>query len=73
MKKATSYPGMTKKEYQRLLKKSKVVLSFVGEKYVKQSESMIKEIEEQHKRNDLKLVKDKSISIPPILVRKKHR
>lgn len=61
MREKVPYPGMTKKEYKKLLKKSKVVLSFVGEKYVEQYHSMIREIEEQHKRNAEKLATDKEI------------
>lgn len=61
MKRKAPYPGMTKKEYKELLRKSKVVLSFVGEKYVKQSKSMIREIEEQHRRNDEKLTRDNKV------------
>ena len=59
MKKPT--PGMTKKEYKKLLKKSKVILSFVGDKYVKQYSNMIREIEEQHRRNAEKLACDSTI------------
>lgn len=61
MKGKTPYPGMTKKEYKRLLKESKVVSSFVGEKYVLQYESMIREIEDQHRRNAQKLAQDNTI------------
>ncbi len=60
-KKTTPYPGMTKKEYKKLLKKSKVVLTFANEKYVRQYKSMISEIEEQHRRNAQKVANDKEI------------
>ena len=68
----TPYPGMTKNEYKRLLKKSKVVLSFVGEKYVKQYPSMMREIESQHRRNAEKLVKD-NIKIGDLVVKNKKK
>lgn len=68
----TPYPGMTKKEYKRLLKKSKVILSFVGEKYVKQHQSMIREIEGQHRRNSQKLARDNTI-IGSALVRTRKK
>ena len=50
MKEQTPYPGMTKKEYEELLKRSKVVSTFVNEKYVSHYESIIREIEAQHRR-----------------------
>ena len=72
MKGKTPYPGMTKKEYKRLLKESKVVSSFVGEKYVLQYESMIREIEDQHRRNAQKLAQDNTI-IGNSLTKKKKK
>ena len=33
------YPGITKKEYEKLLKESRVVPTFVNDAYVKQSKS----------------------------------
>lgn len=61
MEKQTPYPGMTKKEYKRLLKESKVVSTFVNDAYVRQSKSMIREIEDQHRRNAQKLAQDNTI------------
>ena len=61
MEKQTPYPGMTKKEYEELLKRSKVVSTFVNEEYVSQYESMIREIEDQHRRNAKKLACDNTI------------
>ena len=72
MEKQTPYPGMTKKEYEELLKRSKVLSTFVNEKYVSQYESMIRELEEQHRRNAKKLAKDNIMIGNPIRrVRKK--
>ena len=61
MKGKTPYSGITKKEYKKLLKQSKVVSTFVNEEYVRQSKSMIREIEEQHRRNAEKLARDNTI------------
>ena len=72
MKGKTPYPGMTKKEYEELLKRSKVISTFVNEEYVSQYESMIREIEDQHRRNAKKLAKDNIMIGNPIRrVRKK--
>ena len=58
MSKKVPYFGITKKEYKKLLKRCKVVSTFVNENYVNQSKNMIREIEEQHRRNALKTAKD---------------
>ena len=72
MEKQTPYPGMTKKEYEELLKRSKVLSTFVNEKYVSQYETIIRELEEQHRRNAKKLAKDNIMIGNPIRrVRKK--
>ena len=55
------YPGITKKEYEKLLKESRVVPTFVNDAYVKQSKSMLREIEDQHRRNAEKLAHDNTI------------
>ena len=55
------YSGITKKEYEKLLKESRVVPTFVNDAYVKQSKSMLREIEDQHRRNAEKLAHDNTI------------
>lgn len=60
-KKNIPYPGLTRKDVEKLLKESKVVSTFVNDAYVKQSKSMLREIEDQHRRNAEKLAMDNQI------------
>ena len=60
-KKNIPYPGLTRKDALKLLKESKVVSTFVNDAYVAQHESMLREIEDQHRRNAEKLAHDNTI------------
>ncbi len=67
MNKKPPYPGMTNKEYERLLKTSRHLSSFAGDDYVKMHKNTIAEIQEQHRRNDKKLAMDQEIIGKPLI------
>ncbi len=73
-KKNIPHPGLTRKDVEKLLKESKKVLSFGGEKYIAMHKSVVAEILENHRiQAELKAKDHTIIGSSMVRTRKKSK